>query len=96
VLADNVLGDQALAAARYAAVRTEDPLLRSYVVRHRGAHLLETDREAGLRLLYESLDLRIAAGARPLIAGAAALLADVGEERWGPVAETIRKELALA
>jgi hypothetical protein len=99
VLADNVLHDRKLAAQRYAeaGAHRNDALLRSYVIRHQGVHLLDDGDRDGLGLLRESLDLRIAVGARPAVAGAAAALAEFGEDRWRwrPVAITIARELRL-
>jgi hypothetical protein len=95
IFADHVLHDPALAAERYAAVDAGEPVLRSYVVRHQGGHLLDAGDERGRDMLRESLDLRITAGARPLVAGAAATLAGLGEDRWAPVARAIAEELHL-
>jgi hypothetical protein len=89
VVAERVHGDQGTANRRYdealALCRSgEDLLLESYVVRHQGAHLLESDPPAGEMLLRRSLYLRSALGARPQTAAAQATLAGVlqpGPER---------------
>ena len=87
VVADNIRNDPITARKRYAEARAlcgEDLLLESYIVRHQGGHLVETDRPAGLMLLRRSLQLRAALGARPQTAAAQASLAgelQPGEER---------------
>jgi hypothetical protein len=61
-----------------------DLLLESYVARHQGGHLIESDRPAGELLLRRSLYLRSALGARPQTAAAQATLAGElppGQER---------------
>jgi hypothetical protein len=81
---------RALAAAQ----DSHDVLLESYAVRHQGAQLLETDREAGVRLLRRSYHLRAALGARPQTAAAAVTLAD--ELPAGAEADGLRDAAALA
>jgi hypothetical protein len=89
VLADNLHHDQASAANRYAhalqlADIDDDQLLVSYVVRHQGFHLLDSDHEQAVARLRSSLYLRAALGARPHVASAQATLADAlpaGAER---------------
>jgi hypothetical protein len=89
VVADNVHDDPDTAGQRYAEALAlcrdgDDLLLESYVVRHQGAHLIESDRPAGEMLLRLSLSLRSALGARPQTAAAQTTLAHElppGEER---------------
>jgi hypothetical protein len=66
-----------------------DRFLESYVVRHQGDQLINRrgDREAGIRLLRRSLQLRAAAGARPQVAAAQIALA--GELPAGPEADEL-------
>jgi hypothetical protein len=88
-VADNVHGDPDTARQRYAEALVlgrdrGDLLLESYVVRHQGDHLIDSDRPAGEMLLRRSLYLRSALGARPQTAAAQALLAHrlpPGQER---------------
>ncbi|GIH10904.1 hypothetical protein Rhe02_89710 [Rhizocola hellebori] len=84
VVQDNVHKNSELAKAEFARARelcADDPFLESYVVRHQGYYLLETDREAGLLLLRRSLQLRAALGARPQTAAAQLALASaLGDE----------------
>jgi hypothetical protein len=89
VVADNVQGDPDTARQRYGEALAlcrdgDDLLLESYIVRHQGAHLIESDRRAGEMLLRRSLYLRSALGARPQTAAAQATLAyelPPGQER---------------
>jgi hypothetical protein len=78
VVQDNLHENAELAKAEYARARDlaiDDPFLESYVIRHQGYHLLDTDREAGLTMLRRSLQLRAALGARPQTAAAQLALA---------------------
>ncbi len=78
VVQDNVHNNHELAKAEYAralGLAAGDPYLESYVIRHLGYHLLDTDREAGLLMLRRSLQLRAALGARPQTAAAQLALA---------------------
>jgi hypothetical protein len=78
VVQDNVHHNAELAKASYAKAAELDPgdaFLESYVVRHQGFHLLETDRPRGLALMWRSLRLRAALGARPHVAAAMGTLA---------------------
>jgi len=80
VLADNVAKDPTAAAKHYAAAAVhapDDSLLESYVARHQGFHLLQSDQAQAVTLLRRSYVLRSALGARPQTAAAAAVLADV-------------------
>jgi hypothetical protein len=89
VVADNVRHDPDTAQQRYGEALArcrdgDDLLLESYVVRHQGGHLIESDRPAGEMLLRRSLYLRSALGARPQTAAAQATLAGElppGQER---------------
>jgi hypothetical protein len=89
VVADNVRQDAGTARQRYAEALDlgrggDDLLLESYVVRHQGGHLIESDPPAGEMLLRRSLYLRSALGARPQTAAAQATLAGElpqGQER---------------
>ncbi len=58
------------------ALDEPDPLLESYVVRHQGFYVVDSDRDAGLALLRRSVELRAACGARPHVAAAQAALAE--------------------
>jgi hypothetical protein len=88
-VADNVQHDPGTARQRYGEALVlcrdrGDLLLESYVTRHQGDHLIETDRPAGELLLRRSLYLRSALGARPQTAAAQATLAHElppGQER---------------
>jgi hypothetical protein len=78
VVQDNLHKNEELAKAEFARARdlaTDDPFLESYVIRHQGYHLLDTDRAAGLAMLRRSLQLRAALGARPQTAAAQLALA---------------------
>ncbi|GIH92259.1 hypothetical protein Psi01_28890 [Planobispora siamensis] len=78
VLADNIDEDRRTAGEHYAAAAGhahDDPLLRSYVLRHQAAHLLKSDHATAVTLLRRSYVLRAALGARPQTAAAAATLA---------------------
>ncbi len=78
VVQDNVHKNEELAKAEYARafdLAADDPFLESYVIRHQGYHLLETDREAGIALMRRSLQLRSALGARPQVTAAQLALA---------------------
>jgi hypothetical protein len=89
VVAGNVHDDPDTARQRYGEALAlcrdgDDLLLESYVVRHQGGHLIESDRPAGEMLLRRSLYLRSALGARPQTAAAQATLAHElppGQER---------------
>lgn len=91
--------DPAGAAPRYArarelAVAAGDLLLESYAVRHQAGLLLDAgDPVAALPLARRSLQLRAAVGARPHVAAAQAMLADVLGD--GPEAEELRAIVAL-
>ena len=68
VLADNVAKDPIAAAEHYAAAAVhapDDSLLESYVTRHQGFHLLQSDQAKAVTLLRRSYVLRSALGARP-------------------------------
>lgn len=87
VVADNIHDDPDTASQRYGQALAlcgegGDLLLESYVARHQGAYLIESDRPAGEMLLRRSLHLRSALGARPQTAAAQATLA--GELLPGP------------
>lgn len=96
VVQDNVHNNPDLAKASYARAVELDPddrFLESYVVRHQGFHLLDTDRERGLALLRRSLHLRAALGARPHVAAAqAALVQALGND--DPEAIELRRIVA--
>jgi len=81
VSTEKLLNDQGAATAGYRRAREaakEDRLLESYVVRHQGFQLLESQqgRDRGIALLRRSLQLRAACGARPHVAAAQAALAE--------------------
>jgi hypothetical protein len=96
VVQDNVHKNPELAMRSYARaleLQPDDPFLESYVVRHQGFHLLESDRERGLVLMRRSLHLRAALGARPHVAAAMGTLAHfLGKD--DPASAELR-ELAL-
>lgn len=78
VVQDNVHKNEELARAEYARaheLEPDDRFLESYVVRHQGGHLLDTDRPKALTLFRRSIQLRAALGARPQVAAAQSLLA---------------------
>jgi hypothetical protein len=99
-VAADLLGHDSEAAASWlsralpASIRSADPLLESYVVRHQGLQRSETDPAAGLALLRRSLALRSALGATPQVAAAQAALAPLlGEDAEAAV---LRDAVALA
>jgi hypothetical protein len=78
VVQDNLHKNEELARAEFARARDlvgDDLFLESFVIRHQGYYLLDTDREAGLAMLRRSLLLRAALGARPQTAAAQLALA---------------------
>lgn len=97
VVQDNVHENMDAANASYARaleLTPDDPFLESYVVRHQGANMIETDRERGLALMRRSLNLRAALGARPQTAAAQITLAHfLGSD--DPEAKELR-EIGLA
>jgi hypothetical protein len=104
VTAENIHSDPAAAAVFYARAAQHtngDLLLESYVVRHQGGQLVDSDPAAGIALLRRSLALRAAVGARPAFAGAAATMAqvlpdgDLEAVLWRRVALDAARELRL-
>jgi hypothetical protein len=103
--ADNMHDDPGTARQRYGEALARcrgdgDLLLESYIARHQGSHLIDSDRPAGEMLLRRSLYLRSALGARPQTAAAQATLAGElppGQERdmLTEAARSTARELGL-
>jgi hypothetical protein len=97
VVQDNIHENVEAANASYARaleLTPDDPFLESYVVRHQGANLMESDPQRGLGLLRRSLQLRAALGARPQVAAAQLALAHFLGEQESEAKEL--REIALA